>query len=81
MTMCDCGDDELAFVDATGDDSVAELGAGDVDEINGEGLLLRFFAVRTGTKVGEGAGAGVAGVLGVGWGEVVAETGERASGD
>ncbi len=70
MMMYDCDDDELAFVDATGDDRVAEIGAGDVDEINGEGLLLRFFAVGTGT-----------GVVGVGWGEAVAETGERASGD
>ena len=67
MMMYDCDDDELAFADATGDDRVVGIGAGDVDEINGGGLLLRFFVVGTGT--------------GVGWGEAVAETGERASGD
>jgi hypothetical protein len=80
MMMCDCDDDELAFVDATGDDRVVEIGsngatrdAGDVDAISGEGFLLRFFDV--GTEVGAGAG------VGVGWREAVAETGESASGD
>ena len=78
--MCDCDDDELAFVDATGGDRVAEIGsngttgdAGDVDAISGEGFLLRFFDVET--EVGAGAG------VGIGWGEAVAETGESASGD
>jgi hypothetical protein len=81
MGMCDCNDDELAFVvDATGDDRDAEIGsdrstddAGDADAISGESVLLRFFDV--GTEVGVGAGAGV----GVGWGEAIAETagGER----
>jgi arginine decarboxylase-like protein len=70
VMTCDCDGDELAFVDATGDDRVVEMGAGDVDEISGEGFLLRFFAVGAGT-----------GVVGVGWGEAVAEMGERASGD
>jgi len=43
-------DDELAFVDATGDDRVAEIGsngatgdAGDVDAISSKGFLLSFF--------------------------------------
>jgi hypothetical protein len=27
MVMCDCDDDELAFVDATGYDLVAEMGS------------------------------------------------------
>jgi hypothetical protein len=80
MMMCDRDDDELAFVDATGDDRVAEMGsngatgdAGDVDAISGEGFLLRFFDV--GTEVVAGAGVGVS------WGGAVAETGESASGD
>ena len=61
MMMCSCDDDQLAFVDATGDGQVAEIrsngatgDAGDVDAISSEGFLLRFFDV--GTKVGEGAG-------------------------
>ena len=63
IVMCDCDDDddELAFVDATGDDRVAEIrsndatgDAGDVDAISGEGFLLRFFDV--GTEVGAGQG-------------------------
>jgi hypothetical protein len=82
MGMCDCNDDELAFVvDATGDDRDAEIGsngatgdAGDADAISGEGFLLRFFDV--GTEV-VGAGAGV----GAGWGEAVAEPGVSVSGD
>jgi hypothetical protein len=74
VMTCDCDGDELAFVDATGDDRVVEMGAGDVDEISGEGFLLCFFAVGAGTGVGVGVG-------GVGWGEAVAEIGERASGD
>lgn len=56
MTMCGCGDDELAFVDATGDARVAEIGGGDIDSINGEGFLLRVFDVGTGTEVGAGTG-------------------------
>jgi hypothetical protein len=47
MMMCNCDDDELAFVDATGDEGVAEIGsngatvdAGDIDAISG--FLLRF---------------------------------------
>jgi hypothetical protein len=78
MAMCDCDDDELAFVDATGDDRVTKIGsngatgdAGDVDPISGEGFLLRFFDV--GTEVGTGAR------VGTGWGEAVAEMGESAS--
>ena len=42
MVMGDCDDDELAFVDATGDDRVAEIGsdsatgdAGDADAMSG----------------------------------------------
>jgi hypothetical protein len=77
MMMCDCDDDDD---DATGDDRVAETGSngttGDVDSISGEGFLRRFFDV--GSEVGAGAGAGV---VGVGWREAVAETGESASGD
>jgi hypothetical protein len=80
MMICDCDDDELAFIDATGSDRVAEIGsngatgnAGDVDAISGEGFLVRFFDV--GTEVGAGAG------VGAGWGEAVVETGESASGD
>jgi hypothetical protein len=76
MMMCDCDDDDDD--DATGDDRVAEIGSngatGDVDSINGEGFLRRFFDV--GSEVGAGAG-----VVGVGWGEAVAEMGESASGD
>jgi hypothetical protein len=76
MIMCDCDDDD----DATGDDRVAEIGSngatGDVDSISGEGFLRRLFDV--GSEVGAGAGAGV---VGVGWGEAVAEMGESASGD
>jgi hypothetical protein len=89
MMLCDCDDDELAFVEATGGDDrrVAEIvgsndataDAGDVDEINGEGFLLRFFGV--GTEVGAGAGAGTGTGVGVGRGEAVAEMGESASGD
>lgn len=80
--ICDCDDEGLAFkfVDATGDDRVAEMGsngatgdAGDVDAINGEGLLLRFF--NGGVEVGAEAG------VGAGPREAVAETGESASGD
>ena len=80
MMMYDCDDDKVAFVDATGDDPVAEIGsngdtgdAGDADSISGEGFLVRFFDV--GTEVGAGASGGG------GWGEAVAETGESASGD
>lgn len=80
--VCDCDDDGLAFkfVDATGDDRVAEMGsngaagdAGDVDAIRGEGLLLRFFGggAEVGADVGVGAGSR----------EAVGETGESASGD
>jgi hypothetical protein len=83
----DCDDDKVAFVDATGDDRVAEIGsdsatgdAGDADAMSGEGFLLRFFDVGTGTEVGAGAGAGAA-VAGVGRGEAVTEMGESASGD
>ena len=43
MVMGNCDDDELAFVDATGDDRVAEIGsdsargdAGDADAMSGE---------------------------------------------
>jgi hypothetical protein len=75
MMMCDCDDDDD---DAIGDDRVAEIGSngatGDVDPINGEGFLRRYFDV--GSEVGAGAG-----VVGVGWGEAVAEMGESASGD
>ena len=78
MMMCDCDDDD----DATGDDRVAEMesngATGDVDSINGEGFLRRFFDV--GSEVGAGPGTG-AGVVGVGWGEAVAEMDESASGD
>jgi hypothetical protein len=74
--MCDCDDDD----GSTGDDRVAEIGfngaTGDVDSINGEDFLRRFFDV--GSEVGAGAGAGV---VGVGWREAVAETGESVSGD
>ena len=84
MTMGDCDNDELAFIDATDYDYVAEIGsdsvtgdAEDADAMSGEGFLLRFFDVGTGTEVGEGAGAG-AGF--VGRGEAVAEMGESASG-
>jgi hypothetical protein len=49
MMVCDCDDEKLAFVDATGDDLVAEIGsngatvdAGDVDEISGEGFSLMW---------------------------------------
>jgi hypothetical protein len=63
MMKCDCDDDELAFVDATGGDRVADIAsngatgdAGDADAISGEGFLLRFFDV--GTEVGAGVGAG-----------------------
>ena len=80
MTMCDCDDDELAFVNGTGGDRVAGIGsdrttgdAGDVDSISGEGFLLRFFDVGTEVEAGAGVGAG--------WGEAVAEMGESASGD
>jgi hypothetical protein len=78
-----CDDDQLVFVDTTGDDRVAEIGSkgatgdgGDIDAISGEGFLLRFFDVGTGTEVVV-AGAGI----GVGLGEAVAEMGESASGD
>lgn len=74
--MCDCDDDELAFVDATGDGRT-KGDVGDVDAIRGEGFLVRFFDVET--EVGEGTGAGVH--VGAGFGEAVTETGESASGD
>jgi hypothetical protein len=52
MMMCSCDDDQLAFVDATGDGQVAEIrsngatgDAGDVDAISSEGFLLCFFDV------------------------------------
>ena len=85
----DCDDDKVAFVDATGDDRVAEIGsdsatgdAGDADAMSGEGFLLRFFDVGTGTVVGAGVGTGGgAAVAGVGRGEAVTEMGESASGD
>ena len=83
MTMGDCDDDEHVFIDATDDDRVAEIGsdsatgdAEDADAMSGEGFLLRFFDVGTGTEVGAGAGAG-----GVGRGKAVAEMGGSASGD
>ena len=85
MVMGDCDDDELAFVDATGDDRVAEIGsdsakgdAGDADAMSGEGFLLSFFEVGIGTEVVAGAGTEV---VGVGREEAVAEMGESASGD
>ena len=89
MTLGDCDDDELAFIDATDDDRVAEIGsdsatgdAEDADAMSGEGFLLRCFDVGTGTEVGAGAGAGAgAAVAGVGRGEAFTEMGESASGD
>jgi hypothetical protein len=85
MVMGDCDDDELAFVDATGDDRVAEIGsdsakgdAGDADAMSGEGFLLSFFEVGIGTEVVAGAGTEV---VGVGREEAVAEMGESASCD
>jgi hypothetical protein len=81
MVLCDCDDDELAFVEGAGGDDqrVAEIvgsndSTGDAgDVVNGEGFRLRFLDVRT--EVGAGAG------VGVGRGEAVAEMGESASGD
>jgi hypothetical protein len=68
----------------TGDDRVADIGsngatgdAGDIDAISGENFLLCFFDVGIRTEVRGGAEIGVAGV---GWGELVAEIGESASG-
>ena len=71
MMMCDCDDDE----DATGDDRVAEIRSSGATG-DGEGFLRHFFDV--GSEVGAGARAGV---VGVGWREAVAETGESTSGD
>jgi len=54
MITCDCDDDELALVDATGDGRAPAIGSngatddvGDADAISGEGFLLRFFDAGT----------------------------------
>jgi hypothetical protein len=73
--MCDCDDDELAFVDATGGDGrVAEIGSdgatsnsGDVDAISNEGFYVYLMWEQRSGKEQE--------QIGVGWGEPVAETG------
>jgi hypothetical protein len=59
MMMCDCDDDELAFVYATGKDLVAEIGSnGDAgDTISDEGILLSFCDVGIGIgALGQGQG-------------------------